>query len=187
MSMADFDWKKIVAGVAPALGAALGGPLAGQAVAAVAAALGLGAGASEDEVAAAVVGLTGEQRVALRRAELDFQIELERIDQAREAAGLQDTASARQQTVALAQADSGIAWAAPVISTVIVGGFFACVALLFIVERTWDERTANLLNVLFGALTVGFSQVGSYWLGSSAGSKRAGDAVRKIAEQAGAK
>ncbi|WP_424140864.1 hypothetical protein [Roseomonas chloroacetimidivorans] len=98
-------------------------------------------------------------------------------------AELADIANARAQTVSLAQTGSGIAWAAPVISVVIVAGFFGCVAMLFMVQRTWDERTANLLNVLFGALIPGFAQVANYWLGSSAGSKRQGDAVREIATQ----
>lgn len=181
------DWKDVISSVAPGLATAFGGPLAGAAVKVIAdKVLGI-PGASQEEVIQALSSgsLTGEQIVALKAAEQQFQLELEKVDAAREAAGLQDTQSARQQTVALAQAASNIAWAAPVISTVIILGFFACVALLFIVERTWDERTANLLNVLFGALIPGFAQVCNYWLGSSAGSKRAGDAVRKIAESAG--
>lgn len=38
--------------------------------------------------------------------------------------------------------------------------------------------------ILFGALSAAFSQVVSYWLGSSAGSARSGDAIRAIAQQA---
>lgn len=181
------DWKDVLGAVAPGLATALGGPLAGAAVKVIADKVLGRPGASQEEVVAALASgsLSGEQIVALKAAEHQFHLEMERIDAGREAAGMADTGSARQQTVALAQAGSGIAWAAPVISTVIVSGFFGCVALLFVVERTWDERTANLLNVLFGALIPGFAQVCNYWLGSSAGSKRAGDSVRKIAEQAG--
>ena len=181
------DWKDIVGSVAPSLATALGGPLAGAAVKVIADKVLGKPDATQDEVTAALStgSLSGEQIVALKTAEQQFQLELERIDASREQAALQDTQSARQQTVSLAESSSSIAWAAPVISTVIVSGFFACVALLFIVDRTWDERTANLLNVLFGALIPGFAQVCNYWLGSSAGSKRAGDAVRKIAEGAG--
>ncbi|OJZ08243.1 MAG: hypothetical protein BGP22_10270 [Variovorax sp. 67-131] len=35
----------------------------------------------------------------------------------------------------------------------------------------------QLLNVMFGELSIAFGQVCNYWLGSSAGSKRAGDSV----------
>lgn len=182
MTMAN--WKDVISSVAPGLATAFGGPLAGAAVKVIADKVLGRPDASEVEVIEALSSgaLTGDQIVALKAAEQQFQLELERIDAAREAAALQDTQGARQQTVSLAETGSGIAWAAPVISTVIVSGFFVCVAMLFIVQRTWDERTANLLNVLFGALIPGFSQVCNYWLGSSAGSKRAGDAVRKIAE-----
>ncbi len=188
--MPDFDWRSVIRVVAPTLAGAIGGPLAPIAAAAVKV-LGdklLGnPEATEDEIAVAVAGgLSGDQLIALKAGEQQFTLEMERIYAQREAASMQDTQGARQQTVELARTASSIAWAAPVISTVIVVGFFGCVAMLFIVERTWDERTANLLNVLFGALIPGFVQVCNYWLGSSAGSKRAGDAVRKIAEQAGA-
>ncbi|EHL99401.1 hypothetical protein HMPREF9946_03163 [Acetobacteraceae bacterium AT-5844] len=115
-----------------------------------------------------------ELRVALAKIEREAEA-------AERAAFLADLASARQQTVALAQAGSGIAWAPAIISTVIVVGFFVCTLVMLFVERTWDERTAGLLNTLYGALILGFGQVSNYWLGSSSGSKRSGDAVREIA------
>lgn len=187
MNIEFFDWKTLVGTVAPGLAAALGGPMAGVAVKVIADKVLGKPEASMDEVVDALSNgaLSGEQIAALKAAERALEVEMARIDQAREAAALADTQNARQQTVELARENTSIAWAAPVISTVIVTGFFACIALLFFVDRTWDERQANLLNVLFGALIPGFVQVCNYWLGSSAGSKRAGDAVRKIAEQAG--
>lgn len=174
------DWKDIIGGIAPGLATALGGPLAGAAVKVIADKVLGRPDASQEEVIAALSSgsLTGDQILALKQAEQSFLLEMERIDAAREQAGLADTQSARQQTVELAKADSKIAWAAPTISTVIVGGFFACVILMVFVQREWDERTANLLNVLFGSLIIGFGQVCNYWLGSSAGSKRSGDALR---------
>lgn len=73
--------------------------------------------------------------------------------------------------------------AAAIISLVIVVGFFGVLMTLLAVERVWDERATTLINVVLGALTAGFVQVVNYWLGSSAGSKRSGDAVRAIAER----
>lgn len=165
----------IAAAVLPALIEALAGPRAGQVAEAVGRATTAVLGT--DDPQAAALAVSDPVKAAELRARLaEIAIEDKRAD-------LADVANARAQTIALAQSGSGIAWAAPVISTVIVSGFFACVALLFVVERTWDERTANLLNVLFGALIPGFAQVCNYWLGSSAGSKRSGDAVRAIAER----
>lgn len=186
MNLQDIDWKGMIGGIAPGLAAALGGPLAGVAVKVIAdKVLGQPDASAEDVAAVLSTGaLSVEQLVALRSAEQALQVEMAKVEQAREGAFIADAQSARQQTIDLAREDSRIAWAAPVISTVIVAGFFACIAMLFFFPREWDERTANLLNVLFGALIPGFVQVCNYWLGSSAGSKRAGDAVRKIAEQA---
>lgn len=175
------DWKNVLGSIAPVLAGALGGGPIGAAAVKILADKLLGRPeASEDELIDALSSgsLTGEQIVLIKQAEQSFLLEMERIDAAREQAGLVDTQSARQQTVELAKADSKIAWAAPVISIVIVSGFFGCIMMMIFLQRDWDERTANILNILFGALTVGFANVNSYWLGSSAGSKRSGDALR---------
>lgn len=183
MDLKDFDWKATLQAVAPGLAAAFGGPAAGVAVKLLSETLLGRPDASETDVKAALAqGLTGDQILAVKAAEQAFQLELARIEAEQEKAALEDVQSARGQTVSLAQADSRIAWAPVVISSIITAGFFVCVVLLFIIEKVWDERQANLLNVLFGALVLGFGQVCNYWLGSSAGSKRAGDAVRRIAE-----
>lgn len=184
--MSDFDWRATIGAVAPGLATALGGPLAGAAVKVIADKVFGNPNASEADLAAALASgsLTGEQIKALKQAEMEMQVEMARIDQASDAAYLADTDSARKQTVALAQAGSGISWAPVVISAIITVGFFLCIYMLFVFERDWTERQAGLLNTLFGALILGFGQVCNYWLGSSAGSKRAGDSLRKIAEQA---
>ena len=180
----ELDWKAIISSVSPLLATALGGPLAGAAVKVIADKVLGKPDATESEVIEALSNgsLTGEQILALKSAEKSFLLEMEKIDAAREAAGLADVQSARHQTVSLAQADSKIAFAAPVISTIVMVGFFLCVAIILCTEKTWDERSANLINVLFGGLLAGFTQVINFWLGSSAGSKRSGDSLRAIAE-----
>lgn len=87
----------------------------------------------------------------------------------------------------LAKEQSSVAWGAPVVSTLIVPGYFFCICRLFIVQVDFSANACQLLNVMFGALPIAFGQVCNYWLGSSAGLRRAGDSVRNIAEQAGAK
>jgi hypothetical protein len=185
MALEDFDWRSLIGSVAPGLAAALGGPMAGVAVKVIADKV-LGrpdASAEEVEQALSTGSLNGDQILALRAAEQALELEMAKVDAAREGAFLTDTQNARQQTVDLTKENSNIAWAAPIISALVIVGFFVAVYLLFVINRDWDERTANLLNVLFGALTVSFTQVVQFWLGSSAGSKRSGDAVRRIAEQ----
>lgn len=179
------DWKDVVGAVAPGLATILGGPFAGAAVKVIADKVLGRPDASEADVAAALASgtLSGDQIVALKAAEQQMAVEMARIDQAREQSALEDVKSARQQTVDLAKEASPIAWGAPIVSTLIVAGYFFCIYQLFIVQSDLPERAFQLLNVMFGALSLAFGQVCNYWLGSSAGSKRAGDAVRKIAEQ----
>lgn len=123
-------------------------------------------------LAAALSDPVAASQVALKLAEVSAQREAVRDQEItdRLKAAMADTADARQQTVALAAANSPIAWAPVVVSVVIVAGFFACLVLLFIMPQAWDERTAGLVNMLFGALTLSFGQVCNYWLGSSRGS-----------------
>lgn len=92
-----FDWKAIVGTVAPALATALGGPLAGTAVAAIGKAIGLGDGASEEQVALAMQQMTPEQIADLKKANLAFeqrmaelQVDVKRLD-------MEDRKSARER------------------------------------------------------------------------------------------
>lgn len=187
MSLEQFDWRALVGSVAPGLAAALGGPMAGVAVKVIADKMLGRPDASADEVAEALStgALSGDQIVGLRAAEQALELEMAKVEQAREAAAMEDAKSARQQTVDLTKEGSAIAWGAPVVSVLIVGGFFFCVLMLYFRGNDLAANVTNLLNTLFGALILGFGQVCNYWLGSSAGSKKSGDAIRKIAEQAG--
>lgn len=93
-------------------------------------------------------------------------------------AQIADIQDARRQTVELAQAGSAMAWAPAVLTGLVTVGFIGLTyALLF--KQVPDS---NVAMVLFGALSAEFTRAMSYWLGSSAGSKRSGDAVRAIAE-----
>lgn len=182
-----FDWQETLRAVAPGIATAFGGPLAGAAVKILGDKLLGRPDATQAEVtdALATGTLTGEQIVALKAAEKEFELEMARVDQAREAAYIADTGSARQQTVDLAKEHSAIAWGAPMVSFLIVLGYFFCIWRLFIVQTDMPPNVFQLLNVMFGALSLAFGQVCNYWLGSSAGSRRSTDSIRKIAEQVG--
>lgn len=131
-----------------------------------------GGSTDPDTLAAITADPTRSADLAMGLARIAAEREKARSDAAlaEMKAALSDVASARAQTVALSAAGSRIAWAPVVISAIIVLGFFICVLMLFVIERTWDERTAGLMNALFGALTISFGQVCNYWLGSSRGS-----------------
>jgi hypothetical protein len=165
----------------PSLAKWFGGDTAGEVATRAASVVQAVTGSDDPQQAAVVISdpaKAAELRIALAKIEAD-------AEQAARASLLADVAGARSQTVALAQTGSPMAWAAPAISCVVVAGFLSCTLAMLFIERIWDERTAGLLNTLYGALILGFGQVTNYWLGSSAGSKRAGDAVREIAVSQG--
>ena len=169
------DWSALtplIAGAAPTIGGLLGGliPFPGGAilgqVAGKVLAEALGVPPTPEAVKNAIE--TGDQVVVqakLSEAEVRMRTEVERFK-----AQLEDVQDARATMVALEKEKSPIKWGAPVVSVLVVAGFFSCVMMLFIVKIDLPPNVAQLLNVLFGVLIPAFGQVINYWLGSSAGS-----------------
>lgn len=148
--------------------------------------------AGTDDPEAAAEALRNPEKITelrVRLAEITAEAEKERrqatIDELK--AEMADTANAREAALKLVQAGSGMSWAPAVISTVITIGFFVVTTILLYAPPGMDERVATLLNVMLGVLSGGFVQVTSYWLGSSAGSKRNGESIRAVAESVAAK
>lgn len=178
------DWKQTLRVVAPTLASALGGPLAGAAVSALGTAILGKPDASTDEVAAAIASgtMTGEQLVAMKQADLAFQtrmreldIDLVRLDQAADAAVLADVQSARARQMATGD------WMPQVIFGL---AFFAYIGqfLLFIFGKMPDDEfTRALVTRSFGTVDGVLLTCVAYFVGSSRGSKRQGDANREIA------
>jgi hypothetical protein len=165
----------LLGGLIPFPGGAILGQVAGKVLAEA-----LGVPPTPEAVKNAIE--TGDQAVVQRQlsnAEMQMQTEVEKFK-----ATLEDIQNARSTTVELARAQSNIAWGAPVVSVVIVFGFFAVMSMLFIVKVDLPPNSVGLLNVLFGALIPAFGQVCNYWLGSSAGSN---DKSAQIAALTGTK
>lgn len=181
------DWSVIgglVANAAPTIGGLLGGliPFPGGAilgqVAGKVLAEALGVPPTPEAVHTAIT--TGDPvtvQAQLASADTKMNTEVEKFK-----AQMQDVQDARATTVKLDAAGSSIAWGAPVISVVIVVGFFSVMTLLFIVRTDFPPGTVTLLNVLFGALIPAFGQVCNYWLGSSSGSKNKDDQLAVLAQ-----
>lgn len=174
-------WQNIAGQLAqiglPALGSLFGGPLgsaiggiAGKAVAGA-----LGVPATPEAVSRAIEDDPSAAQVKLAQIEADTK--------AREGE-LADIANARNQTIQLAQAGSGIAWGAPVVSLTITIGFFGVLIMLFFVRVEMPSSVFQLLSVILGVLAGLMTQVGNYWLGNSEGSRRNADSVRQLAATA---
>jgi len=86
-----------------------------------------------------------------------------------------DVRDARGSMVSLAQAKSGIAWGAPVVSLVVTCGFFVILALLVFYGRAIsgeaDAMVSQIINISLGTLATAFATVVNFWLGSSQGSR----------------
>lgn len=91
----NFDWKNIVKAVAPTIGTALGGPLAGLGIKALSEALLGKEDGTEAEVAAAVAGANPEQLMAMKKADQDFAIKMKELDIDLDKAFIADTSDAR--------------------------------------------------------------------------------------------
>lgn len=89
-----------------------------------------------------------------------------------------DVASARAQTIALAQARSGLAWGAPVVSAIVLATFGLVMALSFMCSL--PAQSAQVGNLLLGALATMATSVVSYWVGSSAGSARKDEHIVRL-------
>lgn len=187
--MADFNWKKLVGGIAPILGTALGGPLAGEAISMLGQALGLGADATETDVAAVVTSnkLSGEQIVAMQQADQDFKVRMEglridvlKLNQAADAALIADTASARETFGGNENVFVLGVWIlgtfALLMATVLVGLFFLMTGRVN-VDPGVLTACGTLIGTIVGYVAANAQQVVSFFYGSSKGSKDSGAAI----------
>lgn len=187
--MENFNWKKLVAGIAPVLGTALGGPLAGQAITMLGQALGLGDDASETDVAAVVASgkLSGEQIVAMKAAEQEFAVKMRgldidvlKINQASDAAVIADAVSARQTFGSNENVFVLGVWIllifAALMGTVLVGLFFLMTGRVN-VDPGVLTACGTLIGTIVGYVAANAQQVVSFFYGSSKGSKDSGAAI----------
>ena len=112
--------------------------------------------------------LAAKAEQAARQAELDLL-----------AARLKDVADARAQTVALAQAGSGVQWAPAAVSFVVLVTFG--IVMWAALTRALPTGSETILNMLLGTLAAMATSVVSYWVGSSAGSAQKTDLLYRSA------
>lgn len=159
--------------IAPILASGLGGPLAGAAVTMAADALGL-SDKTEQAVQRALSVASPDQLDALRKADYDFAIRQQELDNALEQLMASDRANARQREAATGDHATPRALAAA-----IVLGFFGVIGLMIFQELPATGRDSLL--VLVGALGAAFGGIVQYYFGSSTGShnkQRQLDALR---------
>lgn len=163
----SIDVKKIIGTAAPWLATALGGPLAGQAVSAIASAMGLKPDARIEDIQKALAAgqLTGDQLVAMKQAELQFQAAMQQagFQNEKDLASIaeQDRDSARQREAKVMD------WTPRVLAYLIVGSFIGVVIATL---AGWSRVDSVLAGTLIGYLSAKCEQIVAYYFGSSAGS-----------------
>ncbi len=155
--------KQIIAGAAPQLAHALGGPLAGAAVAQISRAIFGAPDADEEALAETLVAASPEHLVALKRAEHEFQIALRETQLEELRIDADDRANARGRQIALDD------WTPSALGALIIFGFF--IVLGAMVARRLPPGTETEFSIMLGALATMTAAVVNYFFGSSAGSK----------------
>lgn len=92
-------WKDLLGVAAPALATALGGPLAGMATTALCGFFGLGPGATDEDIAKAISGMTPEQAVQLKKIDTEFKMKMRELDIELDRLAVQDRDSARKMAI----------------------------------------------------------------------------------------
>lgn len=155
--------KRAIAGAAPSLARALGGPLAGAAVEQISRAIFGAPDSDEEKLSEHLREASPEQWLALQEAEREFARALREaeVEEQRIAAG--DRANARGR-----QTDMGD-WTPTVLGALIIIGFF--VVLGAMVTRNLPPGAETEFSIMLGALATMTAAVVNYFFGSSAGSK----------------
>jgi hypothetical protein len=159
--------KPWVAKIAPMLGTALGGPLGGAAGSLLGSALGIKDASPESIKEAVTTGsLTGDQIVALKKAEQDFSLQCRAMGynsvKELEELAFQDRDSARQREIQIKD------WTPRILAYGVTLGFFGLLA--YMLANEIPDKNRDVLNLMLGSLGTAWIAVITYYFGSSAGS-----------------
>jgi len=162
----NVDWKQIVRGVAPTLGAALGGPMAGIAVKYISdVVLGLPEGAAQGDVSDAILSSTPDMLLKLKQSDRDFEVKMRGLDVDVFKLEVTDKASARE----LFKTNM---WPQIILSSLFIGGYIWIVFMFMSGDVSIPESLKSEFNIVLGVLTVGVTNILQFWFGSSLGSKQ---------------
>lgn len=157
-------WKEVLAKVAPVLGTALGGPLAGMAVKAIGDKVLGKPDATEDDIATALA--SGDSTTLLKLKELDVQFkkDMAQVGVDLEKLAMEDRSSARAREIAVRDRMP------MVLGTLVTLGFFGLLCAFLWVEPPQSNK--EVLYIMLGSLGASFSGVVGYYFGTSSGSEK---------------
>jgi hypothetical protein len=166
------DWKDVVGAVAPGLATALGGPLAGAAVAALSAKLLGREDGTEADVAAAVTAGGPDALLAIRQADQVFATRMRELDIDVEKLHQADRADARMRELS-----GNDAWTPRLLAAVVLLGWFAVQG--FLLTNVVPAEMREIVLRAMGTLDMALGLVLSYYFGSSSSSRVKDDVISK--------
>ena len=147
--------KGLIGAVAPTLGQALGGPLGGAAAQTIASVL--GCKPDEKSIANAVQAATPEQLAEIKKAELDFQVQMKKLDV--------DVFALEAEDVQHARAAFKGDWTPKFIAVACVIFFGGYIALVTIQDPSANDD--GIVNLVLGYLGGIVSSIISFYYGAS--------------------
>ena len=190
------DWKQIVRAIAPTIGTALGGPLAGAAISELSNVLLGKPDGSEADVVAAVQRMSPEHVIAIKQADLAFavrmrelDIDLAKLNAETEKAYLSDVQDARKANAGdigvfrLGMAVLGVF--AAVMTAVLWGSFALLTGGMTLKDAATVGLVSGLIGTVVGYAAANAQQVVAYFFGSSRGSMAKTDAMATAVQKLG--
>ncbi len=147
--------KGVIGGLAPTLGAALGGPVGGAAATMLADVL--GCDPVPQKIERALKHATPEQLAEIKKAELDFEVRMKELEVDVFALETEDIQSARE--------NFSRDWTARVIGLIMVLFFCSYVGLITLLPP--EQNSMELTNLVMGYLGGLVSAVVSFYFGAS--------------------
>jgi hypothetical protein len=130
-------------------------------------ALGLDKGKTEEEYVS-LIKADPDAFVKLREVELTHKVELQKLALQQEQMYVDDVKSARTREVDVVKATKEKDWFLYGLASLVVVGFFSVLVVLMFVQLPKDST--GTVQLLFGALSMGFGGILQYFFGSSKGS-----------------
>lgn len=162
------NWKSIITAIAPTIGTALGGPLAGTATKFIAESLLGNVNATETDIEAFVLGANPDELTKLRGMENDFKVKMKELNVDVLKIETKDMQSARKM-------HSGNTFV-PIL-TLMLTAMVALGAWVLIHLAVPDENQ-SILYLIFGSVMTSWTTAMGYWFGTSKGSSDKNKALK---------
>lgn len=151
------NWKSIVKSIAPVLGTALGGPMAGGAIKMLTSALLGDENATEQELENFIVNANPDQLLKIKQLDADFKLKMEELGVDVFKLEVADRDSART-----AHQDSHMPSILCLLLTLMV-----CAGSYALIVANIPPANANILYMVFGQVLTAWAASIAYWVGTT--------------------